>query len=95
MAIDKQTVKYVANLARIELNEAELEKLSRQLHDILGFIDKLNKINIKDIDPTSHILPINNVLRDDIPQNSLPSEKALLNAPQREGSFFVVPKVIE
>ena len=95
MAIDKQTVKYVANLARIELKEGELDKLCRQLHDILGFIDKLNKINIKDINPTSHILPVNNVLRDDTPQSSLPSEKALVNAPQREGSFFLVPKVIE
>jgi len=95
MAIDKQTVKYVAHLARIDLQENELDKLSRQLHDILGFIDKLKKIDVKDINPTSHILPINNVLREDAPQESLPSQKALENAPQREGGFFVVPKVIE
>jgi aspartyl-tRNA(Asn)/glutamyl-tRNA(Gln) amidotransferase subunit C len=95
MAIDKQTVKYVAHLARIELQEKELEKISGQLQDILGFIDKLKKIDIKDISPTSHILPINNVLREDVPQESLSSQKALMNAPQKEGSFFVVPKVIE
>ena len=95
MAIDKQTVKYVAHLARIELQEKELEKLSRQLQDILGFIDKLNKIDIKDISPTSHILPVNNVLREDAPQGSLASGGALMNAPKRQGSFFVVPKVIE
>ena len=95
MAIDKQTVKYVAHLARIELRENELDKLSRQLHDILGFIDKLKKVDVKDINPTSHILPVNNVLREDVPQESLSSEKALINAPERQGSFFVVPKVIE
>jgi len=95
MAIDKQTVKYVAHLARIELRENELDKLSRQLHDILDFIDKLKKVDVKDINPTSHILPINNVLREDVPQEPLPSEKALINAPERQGSFFVVPKVIE
>ena len=95
MAIDKQTVKYVAHLARIELRESELDKLSRQLHDILGFIDKLKEVDVKDINPTSHILPINNVLREDVPQESLPSERALINAPERQASFFVVPKVIE
>ncbi len=95
MAIDKQTVKYVAHLARIELRENELDKLSRQLHDILDFIDKLKKVDVKDINPTSHILPINNVLREDVPQESLPSKRALINAPERQASFFVVPKVIE
>jgi aspartyl-tRNA(Asn)/glutamyl-tRNA(Gln) amidotransferase subunit C len=95
MSIDKDTVKYTANLARIELEPKELETLSGQLKDILGFIDKLKKLDIKDISPTSHILPINNVLRKDQPQESLPIEKALKNAPQRKGNFFVVPKVIE
>ena len=95
MAIDKQTVEYVAHLARIELKSQELEKLSKQLQDIINFIDKLKEINIKDIVPTSHILPINNVLRDDLPAKSLSSHKALENAPQRQGNFFSVPKVIE
>jgi aspartyl-tRNA(Asn)/glutamyl-tRNA(Gln) amidotransferase subunit C len=95
MAIDKQIVKYVAHLARIELQEKELEKLSSQLFEILDFIDKLKKADVTDINPTSHILPINNVLREDAVQESLPTDKALENAPQREKSFFVVPKVIE
>ncbi len=95
MAITKETVEYVAHLARIELESKELEKLSRQLQGILEFIDKLNEVNIKDILPMSHTLPINNVLRDDSPRESLPAEKALLNAPAKEGSFFMVPKVIE
>jgi len=95
MAIDKKTVEYVARLARIELQPAELDKLSGQLRDILDFIDKLNKVDITDIQPTSHILPINNVLRDDAPRQSLPIDKTLANAPARDGNFFSVPKVIE
>lgn len=95
MAITKDTVKYVAHLARIDLKPKELEKLLQQLQEILGFIDKLKKVDIKDIIPTSHILPINNVLRDDKPAESLSSAQALENAPERQGNFFGVPKVIE
>jgi len=95
MAISQETVKYTANLARIDLEAGELEKLSRQLQDILDFIDKLRKADIENTSPTSHILPLNNVLREDIPGESLPGEKALENAPAQEDGFFVVPKVIE
>ncbi len=95
MAITKETVKYVAHLARIELKPKELEKLSQQLKDIIGFIDKLKKLDVKNINPTSHILPIHNVFRDDSLRKSLSSDKALENAPDRKGSFFGVPKVIE
>ena len=95
MAITKDTVKHVAHLARIDLAAKELETLSRQLEDILDFIDKLKQVDIKDIAPTSHILPINNVLRDDSPRESLSSGQALENAPQKHGNFFGVPKVIE
>ena len=95
MAIDKNTVESTAHLARIELKSQELEKLFPQLQDILDFIDKLKEIDIKGIAPTSHILPINNVLREDSLKESLPTEKVLLNAPCKEGNFFVVPKVIE
>jgi len=95
MGIDKKTVEGVAHLARIELEPKELEKLSRQLEHILAFIDKLSSLNTDNIPPTSHILPINNVLRKDEPRPSLPVDKTLLNAPGKQGNFFVVPKVIE
>lgn len=95
MAISKETVKYVAHLGRIELSNKELEKLFPQLQDILDFIDKLKKIDIKDIKPTSHILPIKNILREDQPGESLASQKVLMNAPQQEANSFAVPKVIE
>lgn len=95
MAISQETVSYVAHLSRIELSNKELEKLARQLQDILRFIDKLSQIDTKDIKPTSHILPLENVLREDLPQASLSNEKALMNAPLKQANSFVVPKVIE
>lgn len=95
MGIDKKTVEGVAHLSRIELDEKELERLSSQLEHILAFIDKLSSLNTDNVAPTSHILPINNVLRKDEPRPSLPIEKTLANAPSKQGSFFSVPKVIE
>lgn len=95
MAISKETIQYVAHLSRLDLKQPELDKFSAQLAGIIGFIDKLSNADINQVAPTSHILPINNVLREDRPKESLPVEKALENSPQREGSFFTVPKVIE
>lgn len=95
MAINKDTLNYVANLARIELSSQELEKLSSQLQGIVDFIDQLSKVDVAKVMPTSHILPMNNVSRIDSPCKALPSDKVLMNAPQKEGDFFVVPKVIE
>jgi len=95
MAIDRETVKYVAHLARIELQPDELEKLSGQLHDILGFIDKLSALDTSQVNPSSHILPISNVLREDKPRDSLLPNKALENAPAKKGNFFSVPKILE
>ncbi|MFH1458672.1 MAG: Asp-tRNA(Asn)/Glu-tRNA(Gln) amidotransferase subunit GatC [Candidatus Omnitrophota bacterium] len=95
MAISKEKVKYVAHLARMELEAKELEKLSGQLEDILDFIDKLKRIDIENIPPTSHILTLSNVLREDAPKEGLSADKALRNAPCRQEDFFVVPKVIE
>jgi len=95
MAIDRETVKHVAHLARLKVETQELEKLSQQLQEILNFIDQLNKVQIKNINPTSHILPINNVLREDKPRDSLTVSDVLANAPQKEDNFFIVPKVIE
>ena len=95
MSIDKKTLEDVAHLARIELDAKELERLSKQLEHILAFIDKLSTLDTANITPTSHILPINNVLRKDEPRKSLPIEKTLMNAPAKQGNFFVVPKIIE
>ena len=95
MSISKETLDYVAYLARINLEPNELEKLSHQLQGILDFIDQLKELEIKDIAPTSHILPINSVLRPDKTKASLELSQVLLNAPEKQDNFFVVPQVIE
>lgn len=95
MSISKETVSYVANLARIDLAEQELEQFSRQLDDILRYIDQLKEIDISKIQPTAHVLPLKNVKRKDNQRESLKIKEVLNNAPQKEGKFFKVPKVIE
>jgi aspartyl-tRNA(Asn)/glutamyl-tRNA(Gln) amidotransferase subunit C len=94
MAISKETVSYVAHLARMRLETAEIEKLSVQLQDILDFIDVLKKADISNVQPTSHILPVENVLREDAARGSIEQGKALENAPAKKDGFFGVPKVI-
>ena len=95
MSIDKKTVQHMAYLSRIELNPQELDKLSVQLERILDFIDKLNKAYTKDVIPTSHVLSISNVLREDVPSKSLSIDNVLKNAPSKKGNSFSVPKIIE
>lgn len=95
-AIDKDTVRHIAHLSRLALSEDELEQYSRQLAAILSYINKLNEIDTKDVQPTSHALPtLKNVFRKDSLKASLKTEEALKNAPSKEGSFFKVPQVIE
>ena len=95
MSVDKEAIRHVAHLARIELQSNELDKLSEELHEILGFIDKLSNLNVEQVKPTSHILPISNVLREDVPYVSLTPQQALENAPSKKKNFFSVPKIIE
>jgi len=94
--IDKDTVKRVAFLSRLSLDEKEFELYSGQLASILSYIDKLNEVDTKDTPPTSHVLTtLVNVDRPDVLKKSLDVEKALSNAPEKEGDFFKIPKVIE
>lgn len=96
MGIDKNIVKTVAFLSRIELDEKELELYSRQLASILSYINKLKEIDTKSVQPTSHPLTtLKNVFRKDILKKSLELDDVLKNAPSKEGDFFKVPQVIE
>ncbi len=95
MAINKDTVKYTANLARIELSDEELEHFTGQLDKILAYVDKLNTLNVADLKPTSHVLKMKNVYREDARKNSLPVSEAIKNAPSRENNLFKVPKIID
>ncbi len=94
MKIDRSRVEYVANLARIALTEEEKEKFSEQLGKIIEYVEKLNELDTTDVEPMAHATGLVNVFREDKPTPSLPSQEALENAPDREGNFFRVPKVV-
>ncbi|MHB8844284.1 MAG: Asp-tRNA(Asn)/Glu-tRNA(Gln) amidotransferase subunit GatC [Nitrospirota bacterium] len=95
MKITKQEVEHVAKLARLELSEQEKEKLTDQLSGILTYVETLNSLDTKGIEPTSHVLDIKNVMRDDVARPSLPQERALANAPEKAAGHYKVPKIIE
>ncbi|RKY03090.1 Asp-tRNA(Asn)/Glu-tRNA(Gln) amidotransferase subunit GatB [Candidatus Poribacteria bacterium] len=89
-----EEVEAVANLARLEFSEEEKKQFTSQLERILNYIDKLNELDTSDVEPTSHVLPIKNVFRDDVPKPSYPREEMLKNAPDPVEGYFAVPKVI-
>jgi aspartyl-tRNA(Asn)/glutamyl-tRNA(Gln) amidotransferase subunit C len=95
MKLSKEEVEHVAKLARLGVNEAEKESFSRQLSEILSYIGKLNELDTSKIEPTSHVLDLSNVFRDDGVRESLPPSDVLANAPDRENDHFRVPKIIE
>ena len=82
-------------LARLSLPETELERIAHELDAILGYVEKLNRLDTRDVAPTSHVIPLATPLRADRALPPLDPELAVANAPEREGSAFVVPKVIE
>lgn len=88
-------VKYVAHLARIALTPDEQQKFGAQLSNILGYIEKLNQLDVSKIEPTAHAVPLVNVFRQDEVQPSLSNEEALRNAPAKANGLFMVPKIVE
>jgi len=88
-------VKYVAHLARLALTPDEEKKLSAQLGSILGYIEKLRELDVANVEPTAHAVPLVNVTRADEIRPSLPHDEALRNAPKKSGGLFVVPKIVE
>ena len=93
--LDASQVRKVAKLSRLELTEAEIEEFTGQLSAILDYVAKMNELDTRDVEPLAHCLPISNVLRPDQARESLGAEKALANAPQRDGDFFKVPKILD
>lgn len=92
--ISRDEVKRVVALARLSLSEAELERVARELDAILGYVETLNRLDTEGVSPTSHVIPLATPLRDDRALPPLDPQQAVANAPEREGSAFVVPKVI-
>ena len=93
--IDRQQVRKVAKLARLDLTEAEIEEFTGQLGAILEYVEKMNELDTAAVEPLAHCLPIHGVFRADEVRESLGTERTLANAPQRDGSFFKVPKILE
>lgn len=93
--IDREEVRYIAHLARLELTPEEEEKFSRQLGEILTYVDKLKEVDTRNVPPTSHVFILKNVFREDKRRKSLPQQRALSNAPRKKRNQFQVPKIIE
>jgi aspartyl-tRNA(Asn)/glutamyl-tRNA(Gln) amidotransferase subunit C len=88
-------VRWVAHLARLDLDDAESATMARHLGAILSYVDQLRDSRTAGVEPLAHPFPLSNVFRDDTPAPSLPALAALANAPQRRDDFFVVPAVLE
>ncbi|MCX7845526.1 MAG: Asp-tRNA(Asn)/Glu-tRNA(Gln) amidotransferase subunit GatC [Dictyoglomaceae bacterium] len=90
-----QQLKKTAHLARLNLTEEEEELYSRQLEEILNYFQKLQELDTSKVEPMAHVLPLNNVWRDDVVKESIEQELILKNAPEVENNCFKVPKIVK
>ncbi|MFC1511866.1 Asp-tRNA(Asn)/Glu-tRNA(Gln) amidotransferase subunit GatC [Candidatus Latescibacterota bacterium] len=95
MPVTKKDVEAVAALARLTFTEQEKERFTVTLNDILAYMDKLSELDTGDVEPLTHILPVENVTRLDEVKPSFDQDTALANAPKHVRGFFVIPRVIE
>src|ERR671933_419900 len=100
MSLTAEDVRWVAHLARLELTDAELETMTRQLSAIVDYVAQLQQVNTDGVEPLAHALSVHNVFRDDEPRPSLPVDEALANAPDRRtdakgDTFYGVPAVLD
>jgi aspartyl-tRNA(Asn)/glutamyl-tRNA(Gln) amidotransferase subunit C len=89
-----EDVRHVAKLARLALDDEQLGRFTPQLESILEYVDQIRAVDVSGVEPMAHALPLANVLREDVVEASLPIEQVLRNAPETDGRFFKVPKVI-
>ncbi len=95
MSIQRDEVKHIALLSRLDLTEDEVDLYTGHLAEILDYVEKLKSLDVSNVEPMSHAVPMSNVMRDDTIEPSLSSEDALKNAPDRDGPNFRVPRVTE
>ncbi|HVL33419.1 MAG TPA: Asp-tRNA(Asn)/Glu-tRNA(Gln) amidotransferase subunit GatC [Actinomycetota bacterium] len=95
MAITRDQVAHVARLARLSFTDEDLDKFAQQLSKILDYAEQVSALTTEDVPPTSHALPLRNVLRADVARDCLPQEKALSTAPAVEQGRFMVPRIME
>jgi aspartyl-tRNA(Asn)/glutamyl-tRNA(Gln) amidotransferase subunit C len=87
-------VRYIARLARINLNDAETEVFQKQLDDVVHYVEKLRQADVSHVE-IANVLPMSDVFREDAPRDWFTAEQALINAPRQANGLFVVPKVVE
>ena len=92
---DKIDVSYVAHLARLELTGEEIARFQGQLDDILDYVKQLGELDVEQVEPTAHAMPVVNVFRKDEVRPSLPTERVMANAPSQRANQFLVPKIVE
>ena len=95
MRLSHEEVEHIALLSRLKLSDEERERMTTQLNDIMAFFEQLGELDTTDVEPTSHVIPMSNVLRADEVKPSLPADDVLANAPERAGDTFRVPRVVE
>jgi aspartyl-tRNA(Asn)/glutamyl-tRNA(Gln) amidotransferase subunit C len=95
MAVDADTVRRIAHLARIKVAEDEVEHLQGELNAILAFVEQLSDVNVTGVEPMTSVTPMEMKKRPDVVTDGGDPEVVLKNAPAREGNFFLVPKVVE
>lgn len=95
MAIDAATVKRIGRLARIRVEESEVEKYAAELNTILGFVEQLGEVDVAGVEPMTSVTPMQLRRREDKVTDGFYPEKIVSNAPVTEDNFFMVPKVIE
>ncbi len=93
--IDESQVRHISHLSRLKPTDEEVRLFSEQLSAILEYVGQLNEVDTTDVPPTAHALPVHNVFRPDEPARGMKPAQALSNAPQRDGNFFAVPRVLE
>jgi aspartyl-tRNA(Asn)/glutamyl-tRNA(Gln) amidotransferase subunit C len=92
---DQFDVRYIAQLARLDLSDAEIAKFQGQLGQVLGHVEKLRAVDVSGVEPTAHANQVVNVFREDTPRDWFTREEVLANAPRSANGLFVVPRVIE
>ncbi len=95
MKITKEEIKNIALLSRLEIKEEAMEATEKALSDILTYVEELNQLDIADVKPMAHAVPLQNVFRHDEIKPSLERQLALQNAPEEENGYFKVPRVIQ
>jgi len=93
--LSEEEVRKVAKLSRLDLTETQIAEFTNQLCDILDHVAKINELDTEGVEPLAHCLPVSNCFRQDAVKESLGTEKVLANAPQRDGQFFKVPKILD